>query len=217
MIALHLPSGPIRVVCLGAHPDDIEVGCGGTLLTLAASRETRATIVIATGSGVRYNEALKATPRFLPGADVDVHVMGLRDGFLPTHWGAAKEALEVVARSTTADIIFAPRLDDAHQDHRLIGELALTVWRDSLVFHYEIPKWDGDLGRVTHYVPLDAELAHRKVELLHECFPSQVGRDWWDEETFLGLMRLRGIECRQRYSEAFLVDKAVLAPATPVG
>ena len=96
--------------------------------------------------------------------------------------------------------MFAPRRDDADQDHRLIGELASTVWRDSLIMHYEIPKWDGDLGRVTHYVPLDTAVAHHKIELLHECFPSQGHHHWWDDETFLALMRLRGMECRQRYA-----------------
>jgi LmbE family N-acetylglucosaminyl deacetylase len=211
VIALQLPSGPLRIVCLGAHPDDIEIGCGGTLLTLAESRDVRALVAIATGSGHRNDEALKAPSRFLPSADTDVHIMGLHDGFLPTHWGAVKEALEQASKSMTADLLFAPRTDDAHQDHRLIAEIATTVWRDALVLHYEIPKWDGDLGTVTHYVPLEPAIARRKVELLHECFPSQARRDWWDDETFLSLMRLRGVECRSRYAEGFTVTKAVLS------
>jgi LmbE family N-acetylglucosaminyl deacetylase len=142
-----------------------------------------------------------------------MHVLGLRDGHLPAHWGTVKELLEeVAAGAATPDIVFAPRLDDAHQDHRLVAELAATVWRDTLVLRYEIPKWDGDLGPVTHYVPIEPGTAQRKVELLDESFPSQAGRDWWDDETFLGLMRLRGIECRHRYAEGFVVDKAVLIP-----
>ena len=140
MIAFELPPGRLRVTCLGAHPDDVEIGCGGTLLELA------------------------------------------------------------------------PSTYDAHQDHRLVGELAATVWRDALVLRYEIPKWDGDLGRATHYVPLPPGVARQKVDLLHECFPSQSGRDWWDDETFFGLMRLRGVECRATYAEAFVVDKAVVRP-----
>jgi LmbE family N-acetylglucosaminyl deacetylase len=211
VIALHLPSGPLRIVCLGAHPDDIEIGCGGTLLTLAESRDVRAVVAIATGSGYRHDEAIKSTARFLPGADADVRIMGLRDGFLPTHWGAVKETLEQMSKSRNADVVFAPRPDDAHQDHRLIAEIAPTVWRDALVLHYEVPKWDGDLGAVTHYVPLEPAIARRKVELLHECFPSQASRDWWDDETFLSLMRLRGVECRSRYAEGFAVTKAVLS------
>jgi LmbE family N-acetylglucosaminyl deacetylase len=121
-----------------------------------------------------------------------------------------KGALEEVARSTTPDIVFAPRLDDAHQDHRLVAELASTVWRNALILRYEIPKWDGDLGQVNAYGPLEDETARRKVELLHECFPSQSVRDWWDAETFLALLRLRGMECRHRYAEGFAVDRAVI-------
>ena len=225
MVPFRLPPGDLRIVCLGAHPDDIEVGCGGTLLALAGSRRVEATAVVATGSGARHSEAVKATPRFLPDGDVDVEVLELVDGRLPAQWDAVKQRLEDIARpittaaasegaNTSPDIVFAPRRDDAHQDHRLIGELASTVWRDSLIMHYEIPKWDGDLGGVTHYVPLDMAVAHHKVELLHECFPSQAHHDWWDDETFLALMRLRGVECRQRYAEGFLVGKAVLLPGT---
>ena len=211
MIALSLPPGPLRVVCVGAHPDDIEIGCGGTLLTLAQYREIRATFVVATAAAERYEEALKAASRFLPGADVRFRSLGLRDGFLPAQWGQVKEGLEKTARSIVPDVIFGPRRDDAHQDHRLIAELLPTVWRDSLLFRYEIPKWDGDLGRVTHYVPIQSEVAHRKIGLLNESFPSQLGRDWWDKETFLSLMRLRGVESRARYAEGFVVDKAAVA------
>jgi LmbE family N-acetylglucosaminyl deacetylase len=211
VIEFQLPPGPLRIVCLGAHPDDIEIGCGGTLLALAGTRDINAIFVVATGSGTRHDEAVKAAPLFLPGAEPEVRVMGLRDGFLPTHWGAVKETLEQVSSSMIADVVFAPRPDDAHQDHRLIAELAPTVWRDSLMLHYEIPKWDGDLGKVDHYVSLEPEIAHRKMELLHERFPSQAGRDWWDDETFISLMRIRGVECRSRYAEGFVVSKARLS------
>jgi LmbE family N-acetylglucosaminyl deacetylase len=211
VITLQLPPGPLRIVCLGAHPDDIEIGCGGTLLTLAESRDVRAVVAVATGSGARYEEAVKAASRFLPGVQPEVRVLGLRDGFLPTHWGAVKDTFAQVANSMAADVVFAPRPDDAHQDHRLVAELVPTVWRDSLVLHYEIPKWDGDLGRVSHYVALEPEIARRKVELLHESFPSQAGRDWWNDETFLSLMRIRGVECRSRYAEGFVVTKAVVS------
>ncbi|RIQ25271.1 PIG-L deacetylase family protein [Jiangella rhizosphaerae] len=212
MTPLTLPPGALDVLCLGAHPDDIEIGCGGTLLTLAAARDVRATAVVLTGAGERRDEALKATGRFLPGAAVDVRVAGLRDGRLPAAWDEVKDTLEGVAGGLRRpDVVFAPRRDDAHQDHRLIAELVPTVWRDSLVLGYEIPKWDGDLGSVTHYVPLSDAVARHKVELLDDCFPSQTGRDWWDEEMFLGLLRLRGMECRSRYAEAFTVSKATLA------
>lgn len=211
MIPLNLPPSALRVVCVGAHADDIEIGCGATLLTIAQSRKISATFVVATAVGERYEEALKATSRFLPGADVSLRSFGLRDGFLPAQWGLVKQGLEEVAGFTVPDIIFGPRVDDAHQDHRVIAELLPTVWRDCLLFRYEIPKWDGDLGRVTHYVQVEPEVAHRKIDLLEESFPSQIGRDWWDSETFLGLMRLRGLESRTRYAEGFVVDKAVVA------
>jgi LmbE family N-acetylglucosaminyl deacetylase len=106
--------------------------------------------------------------------------------------------------------VLAPREDDAHQDHRLLGKLAPTVWRDSLVLHYEIPKWDGDLGRPTHYVGLSEDQARHKFALLDKHFPSQRGRDWWDEEMFLGLMRIRGMECRHRYAEGYFANKVLI-------
>jgi LmbE family N-acetylglucosaminyl deacetylase len=106
--------------------------------------------------------------------------------------------------------VICPAANDAHQDHRLLAEQVPTVFRDQLVLHYEIPKWDGDLARRNVYLPLADEVARRKVELLHASFPSQKGRDWWDDEVFLGLARLRGMECRSRYAEAFDCSKAVL-------
>ena len=208
MIGLSPPAGDLDLLCLGAHPDDIEIACGGTLLALSAGRKVRATAVVFTGAGERRAEGLAATPRFVPGCEVQI--VGLPDGRLPTHWETVKQTLEDVAASCKPQLIFAPRPDDAHQDHRLVAELVTTVWRDALVLHYEIPKWDGDLGRVTHYVPLSDKIARRKVDLLDECFPTQRHHDWWSEETFLALMRLRGVECRHRYAEAFVVGKAVL-------
>ena len=112
-----------------------------------------------------------------------------------------KDILEEVAYTWAPDLILAPSCNDAHQDHRTIGEVLPTVFRNQLSLSYEIPKWDGDLGRPSIYFPLTADVAHRKVELLHKCFPSQAGRDWWDDEVFLGLARLRGMECRAPYSE----------------
>jgi LmbE family N-acetylglucosaminyl deacetylase len=122
-----------------------------------------------------------------------------------------KEALEDAARSFTPDVILAPSPQDAHQDHRIVGELVLTAFRDHAVLNYEIPKWDGDLGRPNVYVPLSDDVARRKVKLLDKCFPSQLGRHWWDEETFLGLARLRGVECRARYAEAFNCTKLLIS------
>jgi LmbE family N-acetylglucosaminyl deacetylase len=209
VIEFGLPAGPLNVLCVGAHPDDVEIGCGGTLLTIGAEREMSARVVIMTGTEERRVEAANAAAAFLPGAELEIH--RFPDGRLPAHWNSVKETLELVAATFRPDVIFAPRRDDAHQDHRLLAELVSTVWRDVLMLRYEIPKWDGDLGRVTHYVAVPDDGALRKVELLDKSFPSQAGRDWWDEETFLGLMRLRGIESRNHYAEAFVLDKAKIA------
>ena len=214
MIALDLPDGPLTVVALGAHPDDIEIGCGGTLLALAAAHPLTVHYVLPTGNELRHAEARDAAKHFLSGAEVTFHFNGLPDGRLPGHWDEVKQQLEDVAAVCRPDLIFATRTDDAHQDHRLVAELVTTVWRGPLVLHYEIPKWDGDLGRVTHYVTLDQETAARKVDLLNRCFPSQLSRAWWDDETFLALLRLRGIESQARYAEGFVVAKAVIGVGT---
>lgn len=208
MIRLLPASRELRVLCLGAHPDDIEIGCGGTLLELSARPQTTVAAFVVTGEGQRADETRKAMADFFPGSTVDV--LGFRDGRLPSNWDAVKDALESAAREQRPHIIFSPRPDDAHQDHRLIGKLVTTTWRDALVLHYEIPKWDADPTRPNHYVPVDPANAQRKVELLDEHFGSQRVRDWWDAELFRGLMRLRGVECRHRYAEAFTVGKAVL-------
>jgi LmbE family N-acetylglucosaminyl deacetylase len=206
------PGRPLSLLAVGAHPDDIEIGAGGTLLSLAGSR-LRVRYVVLTGTAGRQEEARNAARAFLPGADLDVELFDLPEGRLPAEWGRVKEILEAVAASGPPDVILAPSSLDAHQDHRTIGEIVPTVFRDQVFLAYEIPKWDGDLGRPSVYFPLSADVARRKVELLNECFPSQRGRDWWDDEVFLGLARLRGMECRARYAEAFSCTKSVLTVA----
>jgi LmbE family N-acetylglucosaminyl deacetylase len=208
MIGMSLPGRPLDVLCLGAHPDDIEIGCGGALLRLARREGLRLSGVVLTGTERRTDEARAAIDRFVPGAKLET--FGLPDGRLPAYWNDTKEALEDVASRVQPDLVFAPRVDDAHQDHRLVGRLATTVWRNALVLHYEIPKWDGDMGAPSHYIGLTREQARRKVDVLNRHFPSQHAHDWWDDEVFLGLMRLRGMECRQPYAEAFYVAKALL-------
>jgi LmbE family N-acetylglucosaminyl deacetylase len=211
MLALEL-HGVRRVVALGAHPDDIEIGVGGTLLSLAAaSPGLRVHYVLLTGAPDRQAEARAAAAAFLPTARLTFAMHELPDGRLPARWNEAKEIVEDAARQLPADLVLAPSRDDAHQDHRTVAELAPTAFRDALVLHYEIPKWDGDLGRPGVYLPMDEPTARRKVELLNECFPSQKDHDWWDDEVFLGLARLRGMECRARYAEAFRCHKAVLS------
>jgi LmbE family N-acetylglucosaminyl deacetylase len=203
------PGRPLSLLVLGAHPDDIEIGAGGTLLSLAESRPGVRYVVL-TGTAERHKEADHAARAFLPGVDPEVELFDLPEGRLPAAWGQVKEILEAVARSGSPDVILAPSPRDAHQDHRTVGEIVPTVFRDQLLLSYEIPKWDGDLGRPSVYFPLSAEIARRKVELLHTCFPSQRNRDWWDDEVFLGMARLRGMECRAPYAEGFSCAKSVI-------
>ena len=205
-------TGVRSLIAVGAHPDDLEIAAGGLLLTLAAANPgLRVHYVLATGSPERQAEARAAAAAFLPGAEITFALHELPDGRLPAHWNETKDVVHGAAAALPgADLVVCPAPNDAHQDHRLLAELAPTVFRDQLVLHYEIPKWDGDLARRNVYVPLADEVARRKVELLHESFPSQKGRDWWDDEVFLGLARLRGMECRSRYAEAFDCHKASL-------
>lgn len=216
MTTLSLTDRPRGVLAIGAHPDDVEIGCGGTLLELAGRWPgLPVTVLLLTGTPERQEEARQASGLFLAGCDVTLRTFDLPDGRLPSHWDEVKQHLEDVAAELAArggaDVVLAPWTGDAHQDHRLIGELVPTVWRDHLVLGYEIPKWDGDLGRPEVYVRLSEENAHEKVRLLSKAYPSQTHRDWWDEEMFLGLARLRGMECRNRYAEAFHLTKAVFS------
>lgn len=212
-LPLRSPSDePLSLLAIGAHPDDIEIGAGGLLLGLAEER-LRTRYVVLTGSEERQQEARNAAHSFMPGADLTVDFFDLPEGRLPEVWGSVKEALENVARSFTPDVIIAPSPYDAHQDHRTIAEIVPTVFRDQLYLAFEIPKWDGDIGRPSMYVPLPAHVMQLKVELLNKCYPSQRSRDWWDDEVFLGLARLRGMECRARYAEAFTCAKSIIVPA----
>lgn len=213
MLALPLvksADAPLSVLAIGAHPDDIELGAGGLLLSLAG-RLSRVRYLVLTGTAERHAEARAAAHAFLSDADLDITLLNLPEGRFPGAWQAVKDAVESVARLESPDLVIAPSSADAHQDHRTIGEIVPTVFRDHLYLAYEIPKWDGDLGKPTVYCPLTEEIARRKVELLHKCYPSQRDRDWWDDEVFLGLARLRGMECRARYAEAFYCGKSVLS------
>jgi LmbE family N-acetylglucosaminyl deacetylase len=215
MITLRLDppvAGPLSVLALGAHPDDVEIAVGGTLLSLAERWPgLRVRYVLLTGTPERQLEARAAARAFTPGADLEVELHDLPDGRLPAVYGQVKEILEGIAASFRPDVILAPSLADAHQDHRTVAELVPTAFRDQLYLGYEIPKWDGDMTRPNTYVPLTGEIARRKVELLGKCYPSQQGRDWWGEETFLALARLRGMECRAHYAEAFSCSKLVIS------
>jgi LmbE family N-acetylglucosaminyl deacetylase len=215
MITLQLEpaaDGPLSVLALGAHPDDIEIAAGGALLSLAERHPgLRMRYVLLTGTPERQQEARAAALAFTPGAGLELDVHDLPEGRLPAVWRQVKEIIEEVARTFRPDIILAPSAGDAHQDHRTIGELVPTAFRDHLSLAYEVPKWDGDMPRPNAYFPLTDEVARRKAELLQKCYPSQQGRDWWGEETFLALARIRGVECRSRYAEGFTCSKLVIS------
>ncbi|GHG19142.1 PIG-L deacetylase family protein [Streptomyces hydrogenans] len=201
-----------RVVAVGAHCDDIAIGAGGTLLTVCRARPGVRVdaLVLSGGGGEREREERAALTAFCPGADLRLTVLKLPDGRLPAYWDEAKAAVEELRATTEPDVVLAPRTADAHQDHRGLARLIPTAFRDHLVLGYEIVKWDGDLGRPNAYQPLTPETAEDKVRLLQEHYASQRHRPWYDREAFLGLARIRGIECQARYAEAFDVTKLTL-------
>jgi LmbE family N-acetylglucosaminyl deacetylase len=201
---------PPVVVGLSAHPDDLEIGAGGTLLTLLRSHPTlQLHSVVLTGDAQRASEAESAV-RALSGGRATVTALGLRDGHLPADWGGAKDALRAATDGLRPDLVLAPSSDDSHQDHRLVGELAWQLFRDTLVLEYEVVKWEGDLVRRNAYVALDDEVAAAKTALLREHFPSQADKPWYDEDVFRALMRLRGVECGARWAEAFHARKTLI-------
>lgn len=203
---------PPVVLGLSAHPDDLEIGAGGTLLRLVETHpDLQVHSVVLTGEERRALEVEQALAAFTSGRGRTT-VLGLPDGYLPAHWTAAKQQLRELTGGLRPDLVLSPSTDDAHQDHRVVAELAWQLFRDTLVLEYEIAKWEGDLVRHNAYVALTPELADRKVALLREHFPSQVDKAWYDEEVFRGLLRLRGVECGVRYAEAFTARKLLLRP-----
>ncbi len=210
--------GPLRVLALGAHCDDVEIGAGATILRLLAEHPGSALcIVIAASDDTRAAEARSSAAALaaLAGAsDVEIHLGALPENVLPAHAGAVRDLVVAHGRSFAPDLVFAPHLHDRHQDHRVVAEIAHQLFRDHPVLEYEIAKYDGDLHTPAMYVPVTRELADRKVDLLEEHFVSQHNRTWFDREAFLALMRIRGIECNAHYAEAFHVRKLVLLGAT---
>ena len=198
-------------MCLGAHSDDIEIGCGATVLQLAKRRlRSQFRWVVWSASGTRANEAMRGARRFLGKNSGDaVRLHAFRDGFFPAQFSEIKDAFENLAREFRPDVVFTHARTDRHQDHRVISDLTWNTFRDQLILEYEIPKWDGDLGQPNFFVPVTKGAARRKSKALMEVFGSQRSKDWFSEETFLGLMRLRGMECRapDAYAEAFYARK----------
>jgi len=204
----------LSILCLGAHSDDIEIGAGGTLLTLLA----RGVLLdvrwcVLSGSDDRSQEAEASASDFVSAAaNAHVEVQRFRDGFFPEQGEAIKSWFETLKIDVSPDIILTHQRNDAHQDHREVCRLTWNTFRDHCILEYEIPKWDGDLGQPNVYVPVSAEVLERKIELLTKYFGTQRSKHWFDAEIFRGLARLRGMECRapERYAEAFFGRKLTL-------
>jgi LmbE family N-acetylglucosaminyl deacetylase len=203
-----------RVLVIGCHADDIEIGCGGTLLTLArANPGVEIDWIVLSAPGARGNEARASASAFLTDcARARVEVHDFRDGFLPYVGGDVKQVFEDLKARVDPQLVFTHAGYDFHQDHALACELTWNTFRNHLILEYEIPKYDGDLGRPNVFMPLTAEIAQEKLRLLDEHFPSQAGKHWFDGQTFAGLMRLRGMESAapERLAEAFTCRKVVL-------
>ncbi|MDY0068161.1 MAG: PIG-L deacetylase family protein [Steroidobacteraceae bacterium] len=206
------PGAQLRhVLCLGAHCDDIEIGCLGTLMTLAGERpDLRFTIAVFASDELRRAEtenALRAA--FTDESRVTLKAFAFRDGYFPAQWSLIKECIEQLKRDCEADLVLTHWERDRHQDHRTLCELAWNTFRDHPILEYEIPKYDGDLGRPNVFVPLTAGVVQRKVDTLLESFPSQAGKRWFTADLFRGVMRIRGMECNapSGFAEAFHARK----------
>lgn len=204
---------PLKVLCIGCHSDDIEIGCGGTLLRLAALYgDCEFHWAVFSAIGVRESEARRAASLFAGSRLRNPLLKTFQDGFMPYEGANVKTVFEDELKQLSPDIVFTHNRNDAHQDHRLIGELSWNTFRDHLVLEYEIPKYDGDLGQPSVFVPLEREMCEKKVRYIIDSFESQRGKRWFEESTFMALMRLRGMECDapSGYAEAFYCRKLVL-------
>ncbi len=205
--------GVQRILCIGAHSDDIEIGAGATLLSLA-SRFPGATVhwVVLAGGDRRSAEARESAAFFASGfSQAEIAVHDFRDGFFPAQYAALKECLEGL-KPVAPDLVFTHHREDRHQDHRTVSDLTWQTFRDHLVLEYEIPKFDGDLGVPNLFHPVSVAERDRKLEALDRFFGSQRDKRWFTDDTFSGLMRLRGVECNSEsgYAEAFYCRKMVI-------
>ena len=221
MLTLNLPqngTSRFKVLCLGCHSDDIEIGCGGTILQWLSSHKNLEIVwvVFSSGGSEREKEARASAELFLEQANKkEVMIKDFRDGFFPFDGTNIKTVFEDELKKTSPDVILTHNRQDAHQDHRQIGELTWNTFRDHLILEYEIPKYDGDMGQPNVFVYLNAEASKKKVSYLMDAFQSQRGKRWFQEDTFFSLMRLRGMECNapSGHAEAFYCRKVLLATA----
>ena len=209
-----LAKRPLQILCLGAHSDDIEIGCGGTILQLIESQpSTRIDWVVLSSSTPRRREALRSAGLFLKGTKSrSIAVRSFRDGFFPYMGAKIKEEFERLERRINPSLVFTHYRHDLHQDHRLLNELTWNTFRDHLILEYEIPKYDGDLGSPNVFSPLKASTCRKKAALLQQAFRTQASKQWFSNDTFLALMRLRGVEANSPtgFAEAFYARKVSL-------
>jgi LmbE family N-acetylglucosaminyl deacetylase len=200
-----------NLLCLGAHCDDLEIGCSGTVMNLVdTGRARHVTWVVFSGDDQRAAEARGSAAKVLGGVErPEVTIKRFRDGFFPSLLAEIKEEFEALKRAVSPDVIFTHWRHDLHQDHRIIAELTWNTFRDHLILEYEIPKYDGDFGSPNVFVPLDEALCQRKIDNIVASFPSQVGRQWFSEDLFRSILRIRGMECNApaSYAEAFYCRK----------
>jgi LmbE family N-acetylglucosaminyl deacetylase len=208
-----LPDRPLRVLCLGAHCDDIEIGCGATLMRLALERPVEVDCVTFCAPPERAAESRAALTQMLQAAQAcRLRFESLPDGYLPAHWAEAKRLMESLKSLPVPDLVLTHERDDLHQDHRVVSELTWNTFRDHLILEYEVPKYDGGLRQPQVYLPIPQATAQRKAQLLVACHASQRPKHWFSADAFLALMRLRGLECRapEGYAEAFHARKLTL-------
>jgi len=213
-LGLNASDTPLRLLCLGAHCDDIEIGCGGTILKLAATgRKLEVHWVVFSSDERRKTEGLKSAEGFL--CDIvtkKVDIYQLRDGFFPYIGGDLKERFEQLKAKISPDLILTHYRHDLHQDHRLVSELTWNTFRTHLILEYEIPKYDGDFGSPNVFIPLEESMCHRKIDTILTAFQSQSEKQWFSRDLFLAILRLRGMEANafSGYAEGFYCRKAVL-------
>jgi LmbE family N-acetylglucosaminyl deacetylase len=206
--------GALQILCLGCHSDDIEIGCGGAILRLGVEHpDCVFHWVVFSANGARATEAKRAAVQFVDAPRLKGPILKtFPDGFMPFIGTDIKKIFEELKDAVSPDLIFTHNRNDAHQDHRLISDLTWNTFRDHLILEYEIPKYDGDMGQPGVFVPLPLEICEKKVRLIMDTFQSQRGKRWFQRETFLSIMRLRGMECNAAsgYAEAFYGRKLVL-------
>lgn len=208
------PNDSLRVLCLGAHCDDIEIGCGGTVLKLAGvSRSLEVRWVVFSSDECRKREALRSAEAFLSGIpNRDIVIYTLRDGYFPHVGTELKELFEQVKSASSPDIIFTHYRNDLHQDHRMVSELTWNTFRNHLILEYEVPKYDGDFGSPNTFVNLEQTVASRKIDIILDTFQSQTKKHWFSHELFSAVLRLRGMEANSPsgYAEGFYCRKVNL-------